>query len=968
MRILELHIDGYGVFCDQHIRDFGDGVVLFSGPNEAGKSTLMSFVRGVLFGFERESQAGYYPPLSGGRHGGRLVVEMRDGDEVVVERYAERGQPKAPASVVGNMSKALYSNVFAFSLAELASLESLGSEEVRARIYSAGAGLGTRTLPEARKAVLSSIDKLYKRQGKVPAINAVLREIAELERLRGDLASRPAEFNEVVRNMDRLASEERRAREELHEVKARHQWFMALADSRKTWEQLVAARTLLDAFSEEDRSGGEARREAVLAMEPEIRRLKLEQASFVQLAGAIFELEAAVRERRRSYEERLRELGGAWDGERLDSVDVSPGVTDEIRSSRERIARQDAEVQRLAEVVRVRREAADEVELRLSRLQERREEFGESDYDARDDIVARIGGIGEAEGRLGRMGVLEAKAEGAQGRMDAARIVADDKVENVQSARDEIRRNRVFSRWLAPVCTVGLSIILALVMDRGAAVSFAVVLVGVCAAAAMALRALGRMRDANSRFERAMGEAEKAEEAFRGYQDEHGAVCDELRRLKHEYSLACRELFGEDDVDSVRLARERDVARDDLEAWDEMLRLDREWKQAAEDCRRAEGEWKRASKSQNDAAEELGRLREEWRSWLGARGMDSSFGHDAAERTVDAVREARRAQQLVIDAGARLDDARERAMQYVENVNAVARSLGLEETDMDRASVAVEELVAMAEEARADREARERAKLAVRELDAQFAPAFPPDDRKRAKEYHLLHTAEEIAALGEDAEERRKAVEARLNRIAEDRGRLNERKRSMERDDEIAMSSLKLASAKSKLVENTREWAAQRLCLELLDRACEKYERERQPRVLRDASEALGAMTGGRWQSVIARVSGLESLDVVDEHSRALSHAALSCGTEQQLYLAVRCGLIREYCSHAEPMPVMIDEALVNFDPERAEAAAGVLADLADVAQIMVFTCHPYMTECFKRTGRVTAHFELDGADIRPLA
>jgi len=234
---------------------------------------------------------------------------MRDGDEVVVERYAERGQPKAPASVVGNMSKALYSNVFAFSLAELASLESLGSEEVRARIYSAGAGLGTRTLPEARKAVLSNIDKLYKRQGKVPAINVLLREIAELERLCGDLASRPAEFNEVVRNMDRLASEERRAREELDEAKARHLWFMALVASRKTWEQLLAARTLLDALAEEDRSGGEARREAVLALESEIHRLKLEQASFVQLADAIFELEAAARERRRAYEERLRELG-----------------------------------------------------------------------------------------------------------------------------------------------------------------------------------------------------------------------------------------------------------------------------------------------------------------------------------------------------------------------------------------------------------------------------------------------------------------------------------------------------------------------------------------------------------------------------------------------------------------------------------------------------------------------------------
>jgi len=84
--------------------------------------------------------------------------------------------------------------------------------------------------------------------------------------------------------------------------------------------------------------------------------------------------------------------------------------------------------------------------------------------------------------------------------------------------------------------------------------------------------------------------------------------------------------------------------------------------------------------------------------------------------------------------------------------------------------------------------------------------------------------------------------------------------------------------------------------------------------------------------------------------------------------LAVRCGLAREYCSHAQSMPVMIDEALVNFDPERAEAAARVLADLADVTQILVFTCHPYMAECFRSTGRVTAQFELDGAEIRPLA
>ncbi len=119
-------------------------------------------------------------------------------------------------------------------------------------------------------------------------------------------------------------------------------------------------------------------------------------------------------------------------------------------------------------------------------------------------------------------------------------------------------------------------------------------------------------------------------------------------------------------------------------------------------------------------------------------------------------------------------------------------------------------------------------------------------------------------------------------------------------------------------------------------------------------------MTGGRWPSIIARVAGLESLDVVGPGGRAYPNARLSCGTEQQLYLAVRCGLVREYCSHAEPMPVMVDDVLVNFDPARSAAAAHVLAELSDVCQVLVFTCHPHTAEHFRQTGLVAAEFALE--------
>ena len=75
--------------------------------------------------------------------------------------------------------------------------------------------------------------------------------------------------------------------------------------------------------------------------------------------------------------------------------------------------------------------------------------------------------------------------------------------------------------------------------------------------------------------------------------------------------------------------------------------------------------------------------------------------------------------------------------------------------------------------------------------------------------------------------------------------------------------------------------------------------------------------------------------------------AELSRGTREQLYLALRFGLIREFGEHAERLPVVVDEALVNFDPERAHLAAESFAQLADTNQVLVFTCHPSTAEMF---------------------
>lgn len=52
MKLLDLHIDGFGKFHNLSI-SFKDGLNVIYGKNEAGKSTLHTFIRGMLFGIER---------------------------------------------------------------------------------------------------------------------------------------------------------------------------------------------------------------------------------------------------------------------------------------------------------------------------------------------------------------------------------------------------------------------------------------------------------------------------------------------------------------------------------------------------------------------------------------------------------------------------------------------------------------------------------------------------------------------------------------------------------------------------------------------------------------------------------------------------------------------------------------------------------------------------------------------------
>jgi uncharacterized protein YhaN len=71
----------------------------------------------------------------------------------------------------------------------------------------------------------------------------------------------------------------------------------------------------------------------------------------------------------------------------------------------------------------------------------------------------------------------------------------------------------------------------------------------------------------------------------------------------------------------------------------------------------------------------------------------------------------------------------------------------------------------------------------------------------------------------------------------------------------------------------------------------------------------------------------------------------MSDGTQDQLYLALRLSSLEKFIDGGESLPLLVDDALVNFDNDRAKAALKVLGDLGVTTQVILFTHHQHMID-----------------------
>jgi len=262
MKIRDIQIDGFGVWSGLAVDAMPDGMTVFYGPNEAGKTTLMNFLRTMFYGFTAERRQRYLPPVHGGKPGGAIRVTGPGGGYEIARRATlndpsvhgqltvtsndgiTQGQHRL-TSLLGNVDESIFTNVFAIGLRELQELSTLDDTSAADELYKLSSGLD-------RVSLVDVIRQLRTARGQLIANGSEGSQLPSMLSRREKLRDEIEQLTLRGRRWGELAVHRRNQQNEIDELKLRVQQWELEAKSieialqvREPWFERETQRTRL---------------------------------------------------------------------------------------------------------------------------------------------------------------------------------------------------------------------------------------------------------------------------------------------------------------------------------------------------------------------------------------------------------------------------------------------------------------------------------------------------------------------------------------------------------------------------------------------------------------------------------------------------------------------------------------------------------------------------------------------------
>ncbi len=1010
MRIKQIGIKNFGIFTNFTL-DLTQGMNFILGENEAGKSTLLAFIRWVLFGFPK-GKTEKYTPINGGVQCGHLLLMLPDGRECLVRRQGRTGKGDLTilidgetepgdtlTKLLGPISENVYRNVFAFGLDELQTLNTLTDNEVSSFLYSSGLYPGNLSLSkidielEKRAKEYYSPNKIATR----PLLNQKLTELEELETGLARLQKEPEEYNQCLKDEEKTQNELAEIKKELANLEEKRHWLNTLSQGWKLWKEKcslqdnIAALGIPEEFPEARVLEAEALLKEIASCEEELAQVRIRQSKQQEdlkecqvdyniiaheaEIGALYsdlskvtdwkakcqELTAKIDELNKQLQSRIpTELGSEYDHETLLSLHLAPEVNEQIRSWQDK-------------------------------LTDNKESLRQSKEKLVSLETEKQGLIKEEETVLKELETLQVRQNFYQVKealetykqLAPSRDYLKQRVEDLQTPSN---KPIVSSGWATIIGTVLIALLSSyfLIIKKwylgvpGLIFALYNLLSYLSVKKQEKIDLLAWQSEEEERMEKLARIKQELEQIQRQFAEAEG-ILGFVGNVEPELiKTLTEELIKENEVLMKRHRQEERLVeiRQKLQSLGKQITLTKEVIQEQDQERNTnDTNWQLFLQSKNLPNKEPLAILE----WLSAARELLARTDELTEREQDKkaltknIEEYRQKvhnlasvlerdklsdpEVAVLDWQNRLKKNMD-SNQKKNDINKVLEELKIKEEDLlhkhQVKSEIVKEIFCKAEVETPD-EFRALAKKAEEKKQLETSIIVIESNLKnlvRDKQEELLQELSELSdiSLEKQLKENNDALTKSkdLETDANERlGRLAEKLNQLEQSEEAEKLLARQANITSEMNSLAKKWAEAEICRYLINKARMVYEREKQPGVLKTASRFFNEITGGRYTKVISPL-GEQRFEVVSSNQELKKPEELSRGTVEQLYLCLRLGLIEEFARQQNSLPLVIDDILVNFDPKRSRNTLEILASIQSTHQVLFFTCQPHLVNIAK--------------------
>lgn len=963
MNIHAIHIYGYGKFANQTFRLSPSNLHLVYGLNEAGKTTLMSFIESVLFGFPKTKR---YEPKTGVIYGGMLEVGHPDLGQIRIERtagkpervtvYLEDGSTKPEGflnELLSGVDRQLYKAIYSFDVFGLQEIHKFNRDKI-GRFLLFSSLFGSEAISKMDAGLVKKQEELFKPNGRKPELN---QELDRLKKLSEDLKKAKAREGDY----HRLLNEKKGAEASIKDSG------QLLKDLEHLVSQIEQAIEILPAAAEK-------------------RQLEEQLASFGGSGesrfpeGGLFELEKleshlhpkaaqlkALEEKKRRLEQRAAAFAPAEDfleheaEELLKAYPFYQSYSEKIASLTDQLHQINGRVQaglgrlKIEECDILNADAAYEYEWKLQEtaqayieLRELKRSLDERFEQARADLeeaeqahAALSNEVMPEDVRKQKEETLSrlASAGGHAGRREELLLQL-----SYLKQEQKVRMKRRKTAFAVALCAAFAAACAALFFKEWFPGALLVPILLIFAAVVLkkpepsvAAAFIQKQLDDIDRSGTKSGVSDNAlrEELWKDDQTRQLLIAKqaELRQREAEYERAIKKFEAwEKDIRPYQEKTERYLRELNLSIDPSFLAdayaLIKELREEMLKKRDIEQELSRLQAKKASFESELRKLV----SSLGRAGESVQEQVFQLKSALDSQKEKLRQKQ---EADVSLKHTAEQIKELTKETEYFQSQIG--ELFQKAGADGREMFIGLAKRDQAKKELTARLGQLKRELGRQDEKAV-----MLASEHSLAELKGKLA----EAQEKRARIE---NKLAEERQKAaNVHAELVRLEESGAVSELAYQTGmqKERVAELAKKWAAVKLIRQAVKNKIDEHKKVRLPKLLQTAETLLNPLTAGQYEKIYFSETD-ESMMVMRKDGAIFYAHELSQATCEQLYLAIRFALALSHQKEVK-LPFQLDDSFVHFDEERFKQVLNILKKLSgEEQQILYFTCHEHVREAF---------------------